>query len=264
MNKTLILLGVSAVGAVGLMAGLSTMPQTVLAESCIGTRESKQLSVTGDFSKGVVNISNLTSSCTFMVAGQSWQGPVAYPGYYDPNNLDWLTSQKFYDVKTAQVGPGKTVTIQVKVPTCTTQYPYYQLDALSVLHPGVDLTRTNEPGRMYDGISTLWGVLDKAPCPTPTSTPQPTIAPTATPTPKPTVIATATPTPSPTVEPSVTPTPTPTPSVTPTTQVLGTTPTPTPAPPVTQLPSTGPESAILLSLTGTIGALIGRKYVLAR
>lgn len=60
-----------------------------------------------------------------------------------------------------------------------------------------------------------------------------------------------------------TPTATPTPTPTPTGQVLGATPTPTPTPPV-ELPATGPGIAVVVALTSTTAALIGRKYLLAR
>jgi uncharacterized repeat protein (TIGR01451 family) len=65
------------------------------------------------------------------------------------------------------------------------------------------------------------------------------------------------------VTPSTTPTPTatPTPTPSPTGEVLGATPTPTPP---TELPATGPGIALVVALTSTTGALIGRKYWLAR
>src|SRR5690606_34519532 len=92
---------------------------------------------------------------------------------------------------------------------------------------------------------------------------------TPTPTPKPTPTPTPAPTPTPT--PKVTPTPTPTPEVTPTPCPSGTVrdgdncgevaaATPTPEPPV-ELPSTGPGAAIVVSLIGLVGGLLGKKLV---
>ena len=208
-----------------------------------------------------VTIKNTSSNCIYKVGIASYK---AYE-HYTVN----VFSQTYFASKTYDLKPGETWTHTIPVPQCT-----YQTD----VYWGNTLKEFTRPNGTYSGQGRLLDAWyfpgtneqkdDLPVCVKHTPTPSPT------PTPTPTVTPTPTPSPSPTPTPKVTPTPTPTPKVTPTPCPSGTmrdgdkcgevaaaaaTPTPTPEPP-TELPSTGPGVAVVVSLLGMVGGLIGKKY----
>lgn len=195
------------------------------------------------------------SNCPYTVGIASYK---AYAPYEDGKNYDkWMFTQTLYDYKTTTLKPGQTFKHTVKVPDCMYQVDIF-FGRVKSSFPNLE-SSYGKQGRLIDAYF-YPGTKNDTQLPACTkSTPTPTPKPTPTPTPKPT----HTPTPTPTPKVKVTPTPCPSGTVRDGDrcgEVAAATPTPTPTPP-SELPSTGPGLAVVVSLLGMVGGLLGKKLI---